>query len=146
MKLEQNLNKLLNIEVPEEPKEIIVYKEPEPPVSANTDTMDPDAKSDYDLSRKIYRKLITSGEEAIDNLNVIALETEHPRAFEVMATMISTIRETTKDLMDVHIKKKNINGSGMIDNKKLYQPNDINIEKAVFVGTLKELQEQKKQK
>ena len=44
-----------------------------------------DTEEDYAYSREKIKDLITKAEEAIDNMMALASETEHPRAFEVLA-------------------------------------------------------------
>ena len=49
--------------------------------------MEEDLEKDYQESRRTLKELITKGNDAIDHLLGIATETEHPRAFEVVATL-----------------------------------------------------------
>lgn len=108
-----------------------------PPEELNSDT-----KEDYELSRNTFRALIRQGNEAIDGINELAKQSESPRAYEVLATLMKTVADTTKDLYDLQKKTKELSGV----NKKTEQTN-VNVEKAVFVGTttdlLKKIKEQK---
>jgi hypothetical protein len=95
-----------------------------------------DQEEDYRLARKTFRALITKGNDAIEGISDLAKESESPRAYEVMATLMKTVAETTKDLYDLQKKTKDLltnNGS-----KKLDETN-ITVDKAVFVGTTAEL-------
>jgi hypothetical protein len=76
----------------------------------------------------------------MENLTDLAKESESPRAYEVLATMMRTIADTTKDLYDLQKKTKDLKG----ENKK-DQPN-VTVEKAVFVGTTADLLRQVKEK
>lgn len=92
-----------------------------------------DRETDYSLSRNTFRNLINSGNRAIDNMTELAKESESPRAYEVLATLIKTVSESTKDLYDLHKKKKDLyeDKTRAVDN--------ITVDKAVFVGTTADL-------
>jgi hypothetical protein len=119
--------------------EIIPPKAPEPII--NTPHEDDDIKADYNLSRRTFRDLINKGNSAMESLTDLAKESESPRAYEVLATMMRTVADTTKDLYDLQKKTKDLKGQDKND-----QPS-VNVEKAVFVGStadlLKKIKEQK---
>lgn len=101
---------------------------------------DSDIEADYNLSRRTFRSLIDKGNAAMENLTDLAKESESPRAYEVLATMMRTIADTTKDLYDLQKKTKDLKGA------RRDEPT-VTVEKAVFVGTpsdlLKRIKEQK---
>jgi hypothetical protein len=101
-----------------------------------------DAHEDYVLARNTFRSLIEQGNDAMEQMTIIAKESESPRAYEVFATMMKTISETTKDLYDLQMKSKELKGG----KQESSEGGDINIEKAVFVGTATELLQQIKKK
>lgn len=117
--------------------EIIPPKQPEPII--NTPHEDDDVKADYNLSRRTFRDLINKGNQAMESLTDLAKESESPRAYEVLATMMRTIADTTKDLFELQNKNKNLKKE---DSPKQDQ---ITVEKAVFVGTTAELLQKVKQ-
>lgn len=106
----------------------------------NTPHEDGDVEADYNLSRKTFRDLINKGNMAMENLTDLAKESESPRAYEVLATMMKTIADTTKDLYDLQKKTKDLKGEKKEDTV-------VNVEKAVFVGSpsdlLKKIKEEK---
>lgn len=106
----------------------------------NTPHEDNDIEADYNLSRRTFRSLIDKGNAAMENLTDLAKESESPRAYEVLATMMRTIADTTKDLYDLQKKTKDLKGA------RRDEPT-VTVEKAVFVGTpsdlLKKIKEQK---
>jgi hypothetical protein len=118
----------------------IIPPKKEQEVIVNTPHEDDDIKADYNLSRRTFRDLINKGNAAMENLTDLAKESESPRAYEVLATMMRTIADTTKDLYDLQKKTKDLKG----ENKK-DQPN-VTVEKAVFVGTTADLLRQVKEK
>lgn len=106
----------------------------------NTPHEEDDIKADYNLSRRTFRDLINKGNAAMENLTDLAKESESPRAYEVLATMMKTIADTTKDLYDLQKKTKDLKGE-----KK--EETTVTVEKAVFVGSpsdlLKRIKEEK---
>lgn len=110
----------------------------------NTPHEEDDIKADYNLSRRTFRDLINKGNQAVESLTDLAKESESPRAYEVLATMMRTIADTTKDLYDLQKKTKDLKG----EDKK--EATNVTVEKAVFVGSTAELlqrvKEEKKKK
>lgn len=122
-----------------------------PPIPTNTnvaiantqpvvvDKKPTDMEKDYDLSRETFTELIKQGEEAIIGIMDVAKQSEHPRAYEVAATLIKSVSEATRELMELHRIRREIEnmeggkGSGVGNNQ------GINIEQAVFVGSPTEM-------
>ena len=121
--------------------EIIPPQKKEQEIIVNTPHEDNDAEADYNLSRRTFRDLINKGNQAVESLTDLAKESESPRAYEVLATMMKTIADTTKDLYDLQKKTKDLKGE-----KKAEGPS-VTVEKAVFVGSpsdlLKKIKEEK---
>lgn len=95
-----------------------------------------DADQDYILARKTFRSLIDKGNGAIDGITDLAKESESPRAYEVLATLMKTVADTTKDLFELQKKNKELKNN---DKLKPNEEQRINVEKAVFVGSPSEL-------
>lgn len=112
----------------------------EPEIIINTPHELDDADADYNLSRRTFRDLIIKGNQAMESLTDLAKESESPRAYEVLSTMMRTIADTTKDLYDLQKKTKDLKGIPKDDKPS------VNVEKAVFVGTTAELLQQIKSK
>jgi len=95
-----------------------------------------DTEEDYAYSRDKIKELITKAEEAIDNMMALASETEHPRAFEVLAGMF----KTTTDMMDqlITLQKKRRDLTQTEEQKVGGGGNTTN--NAIFVGSTTELQ------
>jgi hypothetical protein len=98
-----------------------------------------DQQEDYRLARKTFRSLIDKGNNAMENLTDLAKESESPRAYEVLATMMKTIADTTKDLYDLQKKTKDLHKE---DKARPQDEERLNIERAVFVGSTAELLKQ----
>ena len=128
MSTNKSLAEALNIEPIETKQEIL-----EPAQQQILEHMN-DAEADYNLARNTFRNLIHQGNLAMEDMKELARQSESPRAYEVFATMMKTISETTKDLYDLQKKTKDLKD----DNSKPSQEN-ITVEKAVFVGSTAEL-------
>jgi len=94
--------------------------------------LEEDLDQDYEESRKTLKDLVNKGNQAIDHLLAIASESEHPRAFEVVATLIKNTAEANEKLM---IMQKT-----MRELKNIKRATDgVTVDKAIFVGSTSEL-------
>jgi len=92
-------------------------------------------EDDYDFSRDQYYKLVEKGDEAIELMLDLARESEHPRAFEVLANMIKTNADIADKLMELQKKRKDINKENeAAANSQLGVTNNN-----LFVGSTKDL-------
>lgn len=114
----------------------------ETPKKENLPTVTKDKESDYkeDLSdayvqsKDNLQDLIVKGTEAMDELLQIAKAGQHPRAFEVYATLLKNMGELNDKLLDTQKKIRDIEGIKKSDGSK------TTIDKAIFVGSTTELQ------
>lgn len=95
--------------------------------------IDKDIKDDYEFSRKTYKDLIYTGTRSMDVLAELARESEHPRAFEVLAQTIKNIGDTTEKLMSLQKKKKDLTADETEKQKNVTNNN-------MFVGSTTDLQ------
>jgi hypothetical protein len=103
------------------------------------DVLSKDAKEDYDLSRNTFKTLINKGSEAVEGITELAKMSESPEAYKALAALMKTVSDTTKDLFDLQKKSKELKGIGSDSGKKILDTGNVNIDKAVFVGTTTEL-------
>jgi hypothetical protein len=128
-KLNDNLSEIFDIEPMEQPEVL-------PAVKPTTEVIASDeVETDTALARKNIKGLLDKGGAAIDNLLLVAQESEHPRAYEVAANFIKTLSDLNKDLLEIQKQKQNLRPVE-INNQS------INVEKAVFVGSTAELLKQ----
>ena len=121
-KLDQNLSDVFDIE----PLDSVQVSQEIVPIN------NPVVTDDADFARKNIRELISTGNSALNNLLTVAKESEAPRAYEVAATLIKNLSDLNKDLMEVQKRKQDLTGE-TTKNK------NINVDKAVFVGSTTEL-------
>jgi hypothetical protein len=79
-----------------------------PASEVQTYTPQTSAEEDYDYARANLKDAIDRGNEALEQLIDIADQSQHPRAYEVISTLINTIVSANKDLLDLAKKKKDI--------------------------------------
>lgn len=90
-------------------------------------------EEDYEFSRETYYDLIEKGRESLELMIEVARESEHPRAFEVLAGMIKGISDVNGSLMDLNKKYKEL--------QKSDSPKDSNTtNNNLFVGSTTDLQ------
>lgn len=124
-KLNENLSDLFDVE----PIQIVEQK---PTVPMVIDHDDP-VVSDAQFARENIRELISKGNSAIDQLLLVARDTEHPRAYEVAAGLIKNLGDLNKDLLEIQKRKRDLAP------KETAQSSGLSIDKAVFVGSTAEL-------
>ena len=116
--------------------DVVPAEKPSLPVTTETTVskgLEVDLDSDYLESRQTYKELIEKGNQAIDHLLAIASETEHPRAFEVVATLIKNTSEANEKLLNMQKLMREMKGMKTNDNSK------VSVDKAIFVGSTAEL-------
>ena len=123
-KLNENLSELFDVEpIKEEPK-----VETLPAVVEYADPVNADAE----FARDNIRELVTQGNQAVNELMLIARDGQHPRAFEVLSGLMKNLADMNKDLLEIQKRKKDLT-------PKAESQNNLNIDKAVFVGSTAEL-------
>jgi hypothetical protein len=88
---------------------------------------------DADFARSNIRGLIEKGNKAMDELLLVANASEHPRAYEVAAGLIKNLADLNKDLLEIQKRRKDLSPQEAASVK------NVNVDKAVFVGSTAEL-------
>jgi len=96
---------------------------------------DDSAKNDFESARANLYEVIQTGKEAIDKLTEIAGQSQHPRAFEVLAKLMDTVVNTNKELLELQSKIREIDAKDSPINEKAQTINNN-----LFVGSTAELQ------
>ena len=90
---------------------------------------------DYEYTRETLYDLIEKGREGIEEMIEVARQSEHPRAYEVLATLIKDTAATSAQLMDLHRKIQ------QLDQMMLPPPDKSgNTTNNLFIGSTTELQ------
>tara|TARA_Y100000034_G_C6910355_1_gene424450 strand:- start:19719 stop:20126 length:408 start_codon:yes stop_codon:yes gene_type:complete len=61
---------------------------------------------DAALARKNITKMVEEGSDMLETAILVAEDSEHPRAFEVVGGLIKTLTESNLALLDIQAKKK----------------------------------------
>ena len=90
-----------------------------------------DLTKDYEYSRAQLYSLVEKGQEAVDGALDVAQQSDSARAYEVAATTIKAVADTTDKLIDLQQKMKDLE----------QDPNKgpTNVTNALFVGSTAEL-------
>ena len=87
-------------------------------------------EKDLEYARENYYHLIETGRRSLEDLVDVANQSQHPRAYEVIATLIKTITDTNDKVVDLQKKAKDILSDS--EAKKVTNNN-------LFVGSTTEL-------
>jgi hypothetical protein len=123
-KLNANLSEIFDVEPIKETQSV----ETLPAVVKYADPVNADA----DFARDNIRELVTQGNQAVNELMLIARDGQHPRAFEVLSGLMKNLADMNKDLLEIQKRKKDLA-------PKAETQNNLSIDKAVFVGSTAEL-------
>jgi len=100
---------------------------------------DDNRDNDFDYTRETLYDLIEKGREGIEEMIEVAKQSEHPRAYEVLAKLIKDTADTSSQLMDLHKKVKEIDKIMAPDTSLQSLPSG-NTTNNLFVGSTTELQ------
>ena len=93
------------------------------------------AESDFELARTNIMELIQTGTVSLERLSEIAAQSQHPRAFEVVSTMINTLLVANEKLLEMQVKIRQLNA---LDGKGSNGTPQV-INNNLFVGSTQEL-------
>jgi len=93
------------------------------------------AKADFETARANILTMIEEGQDAMHKLTQIATQSQHPRAFEVLAKMMETMLQANKDLMSLQKDIRELDAADSPINEKAKTINNN-----LFVGSTAELQ------
>ena len=128
--LEKNMEAIFDLPTDTRPMSEVI-EESRVTVMNETPSTDNDIDDDYKYARENLKEIIDSAQQSIADLASIASTSESPRAYEVLSTMMKTIVEANKDLLEL---QKSV--------KKLKEDTDSapkNVTNALFVGSTSDL-------
>lgn len=120
----KKLNQILNIE-PDDTRQFLPMVQDKP--------IDPTVQNDFDYARENLMDVIGKGQEALFDLMDVARQSQHPRAYEVLSTLMNTMVGASKDLLELQAKKKKLLEAEPDANNQQVTNN-------LFVGSTAELQ------
>ena len=111
--------------------ELVVPKKTE---LAELKPVDDKVDRDYDYARTNFYNIIETGTEALEQMLDVAKASEHPRAYEVVSTIMKTLVDANKDLVSMSAKKQESEEDKGPAEKAMTNNN-------LFVGSTAELQQ-----
>ena len=125
---DKNMEQIFDVTPKEEVKE--------PPKAAVVHYNEPDMKEDltdaYQQTKENLQSIIDQGKDAMEEILNVAKAGQHPRAFEVYATLLKNMVDANKELLNTQKQMRDISGA-----KK--DSGGTKIDKAVFIGSTSEL-------
>ncbi len=94
------ISNLLNISPIVKEGSVVLYEEP----------LEVETQLDQDLeySRQIMYDNIKNTQDALEEMLDIAKQSQHPKAFDTLNSLLNTSRNAAKDLLEFHKEKKSI--------------------------------------
>lgn len=93
-----------------------------------------DHQKDDDLSfaRENLYDAVVKSQAAVEDMIAIAQQSQHPKAYEVLNSLIKTFADVSTGIADLQLKKQRLNGKQEDENKT--------VNNNLFVGSTAELQ------
>lgn len=92
-----------------------------------------EAGNDYKYARENFYNVIEKGTDALEQMLDVARASEHPRAYEVVATLMKTLVDANKDLVDLTDRKNKVNeepqGNALVTNNNLFVGSTSDLQK-----------------
>ena len=133
--MEKNMEDIFDL--PNNTKPMVEVLKDSRDVIEKFDAHDHDIDADYEYARDNLRSMINAAQQSIEDLSSIASTSESPRAYEVLSTLIKTIVDANKDLLELQRKVQLLKQEG--------ESKPQNVTNALFVGSTSQLQKLIKQ-
>jgi hypothetical protein len=94
------------------------------PIEDNKRAAQDNIVDDYEYARGNMIAVIEKGQEALSGILDVAGMSQHPRSYEVVATLVKAVADANKDLLELAKKRKDLekveNGGPQTVNNNLY--------------------------
>lgn len=90
-------------------------------------------QDDFEVSRGNLRILLQQGQEALQKSLDVAMQSEHPRAFEVVGNLMKQLADINQQLLDLHQQKQKLDAPKERSGKEVTNNN------VIFTGSTAEL-------
>jgi hypothetical protein len=97
-------------------------------------TVNSKVEDDFNISRSNLLILLQQGKEALQKSLDVAMQSEHPRAFEVVGNLMKQMADINQQLLDIHQQKQKLDEPSKAEKAKQVTNNN-----AIFVGSTAEL-------
>ena len=131
--LEKNMEAIFDLPTDTKPMAEIIEKTNQiTPLEKISSTGNDEVMDDYYYARENLKEIISSAQQSIADLSSIASTSESPRAYEVLSTMMKTIVDANKDLLELQKSVKKLKEEDKKDNPQ-------NVTNALYVGSTGDL-------
>ena len=94
------------------------------PIEDNKKAVRDNIVDDFEYARGNMIAVIEKGQEALSGILDVATMSQHPRSYEVVATLVKAVADANKDLLDLSKKRKDLekveSGGPQTVNNNLY--------------------------
>jgi hypothetical protein len=90
-------------------------------------------EDDFEITRNNLRILLQQGQEALQKSLDVAMQSEHPRAFEVVGNLMKQLADINQQLLDLHQQKQKL------DSPKERSGKEVTNNNVIFTGSTAEL-------
>ena len=132
MKMDDKLSEIFELE----PMEVKKIAPRSTDIVVSDEPVDKHIENDYDYVRTNMRDLLATGSDALLDALEVAKQSENPRAYEVVGTIMKNLADMNQQLLDVHQQKQKLTG---MEKVKEDQSKQITNNNAIFVGSTSEL-------
>ena len=94
---------------------------------------DSQQENDLDFARENLYDAVVKSQAAVEDMILIAQQSQHPKAYEVLNSLIKTFADVSSGIADLQIKKQRLQGKVPDDQDKIVNNN-------LFVGSTADLQ------
>lgn len=133
MKMDDKLSEIFDLE-PVEYTKIAPRNDDIVPIKHGT--QDEYIENDFDHVRGNIKELLSTGRSALYDMIEVAKQSEHPRAYEVVGTLMKQLADMNQQLLDAHSQKQKLSG---LEKKKEEPASQVTNNNAIFVGSTNDL-------
>ena len=92
----------------------------------------PTVDGDVEFARQNLYDAVIKSQAAVEDMIAIAQQSQHPKAYEVLNSLIKTFADVSTGIADLQLKKQRLQGK--------VQPEEKTVNNNLFVGSTAELQ------
>ena len=100
--------------------------------------VDEEASGDIEYARQNLYDVVNTASEAVDDMVAIARQSQHPKAYEVLNSVLKTKADVAMNLAELQMKKQRLRSQ---QNNGSQNPDGQTINNNLFVGSTAELQQ-----
>lgn len=100
------LSEVLNEENDNSKNEVTIFKNSSTELDVHEEQKENEVIKDIEIAKQNIENIIRQGDESLTEIISIAKQSQSPRAFEVVSTLMKTLLDANKDFVDMSTKKK----------------------------------------